>query len=48
LLHVQYINPGNVLLASKGKIDESLFEDGLHPNTAGYEKLGGQLASYLK
>lgn len=47
LLHVQYINPGNVLLSSKGKIDESLFEDGLHPNAAGYKKLGGQLANYL-
>lgn len=47
-IHVRYINPGNVLLSSKGKIDESLFEDGLHPNAAGYEKLGGQMANYLR
>ena len=48
LLHVRYINPGAVLLDNKGKIDESLFEDGLHPNASGYEKLGKQLATYLK
>ena len=48
LLHVRYINPGTVLLNNKGNIDESLFEDGLHPNAAGYEKLGDRLANYLK
>ena len=48
LLHVPYINPGTVLLNNKGKIDESLFEDGLHPNTVGYEKLGAQLAISLR
>ena len=47
-VHVQYINPGAVLFNKKGNIDESLFEDGLHPNAAGYEKLGARLASYLK
>jgi len=47
LLHVQYINPGTVLLNSKGRIDESLFEDGLHPNAAGYEKLGAELVKHL-
>lgn len=47
-VHVQYINPGTVLFNKKGNIDESLFEDGLHPNAAGYEKLGVRLASYLK
>ena len=45
LLHVQYINPGTAFLNSKGYIDESLFEDGLHPNAAGYEKLGAELAN---
>jgi lysophospholipase L1-like esterase len=29
-------DPGQVFLR-KGKIDESLFLDGLHPNEAGYE-----------
>jgi len=48
LLHVQYINPGTVLLNNKGKIDESLFEDGLHPNAFGYEKLGAQLTISLR
>lgn len=48
LLHIKYINPGTVLLNKTGNIDESLFEDGLHPNAAGYEKLGGQLVRYLK
>ncbi|WP_276501701.1 SGNH/GDSL hydrolase family protein [Terrimonas pollutisoli] len=48
LLHIKYINPGTVLLNKTGNINESLFEDGLHPNAAGYEKLGAQLASYLK
>lgn len=48
LLKVKYINPGTQLLDSKGKIDESLFEDGLHPNSAGYEKLGAQLSVHLK
>ena len=46
-LHVQFINPGTVFLNSKGNIDESLFEDGLHPNAAGYEKLGVQLVNPL-
>jgi lysophospholipase L1-like esterase len=48
LLHIQYINPGTVLLNNKQKIVESLFEDGLHPNEAGYEKLADQLAKYLR
>ena len=34
---VQYINPGLKFLGKKGKIDESLFEDGLHPNAVGYQ-----------
>ncbi|PSL46322.1 GDSL-like lipase/acylhydrolase family protein [Chitinophaga niastensis] len=42
-LKLQYINPGKVLLKKDGKIDESLFSDGLHPVAAGYEKLGQQL-----
>ena len=34
--NTEYRNPGKVLLGKDGKIDESLFTDGLHPNTAGY------------
>ena len=45
---LRYINPGKLLLAKNGKIDESLFGDGLHPNAAGYRKIAPELASYLK
>ena len=48
LLNIKYINPGTLLLNKTGNIDESLFEDGLHPNAAGYEKLGARLAKYLR
>ena len=48
LLRIKYINPGTVLLNKTGNIDESLFDDGLHPNAVGYEKLGVRLAGYLK
>ncbi len=37
---IKYADAGKVLLKPSGKIDESLFSDGLHPNAAGYEKLG--------
>ena len=47
-LKVQYVNAGTVLLNSQQKIDESLFEDGLHPNEIGYEKLGLAIKPYLK
>jgi lysophospholipase L1-like esterase len=33
---VRYEDPGKALLQKDGKIDESLFTDGLHPNEAGY------------
>jgi lysophospholipase L1-like esterase len=48
LLHIKYINPGTLLLNKTGNIDESLFEDGLHPNAAGYEKLGVKLSKHLR
>ena len=47
-LKLVYINPGKVLLSSYGKIDESLFSDGLHPNAKGYDKLAPVVAGYLK
>jgi lysophospholipase L1-like esterase len=47
-MKLTYINPGPVLLEKEGKIDESLFGDGLHPNAVGYRKLALALAPYLK
>ena len=35
----EYADPGEKLLLENGKIDESLFTDGLHPNNAGYERI---------
>ena len=34
-----FINPGVKLLGKDGKIDESLFTDGLHPNEQGYARI---------
>ncbi|WP_236652731.1 SGNH/GDSL hydrolase family protein [Chitinophaga vietnamensis] len=45
---IRYINPGTVFLGKNGKIDETLFSDGLHPVAAGYEKLGKELQAALK
>jgi len=45
---VVYLNPGRMLLSADGKIDESLFGDGLHPNAAGYRRLAPEIASRLK
>lgn len=47
-LKAQYVNPGIVLLNSQKKIDESLFEDGLHPNETGYKRLALAIKPYLK
>jgi len=47
-LKVPYVNPGTVLLNKQRSIDESLFEDGLHPNAAGYRKLAKAMLPYLK
>ncbi|MES1215851.1 MAG: SGNH/GDSL hydrolase family protein [Bacteroidota bacterium] len=46
-LKIVYINPGKVLLNASGKIEESLFSDGLHPNAKGYDKLAPVIAGYL-
>ena len=43
----RYVNPGMVLLGKDGKIDESAFSDGLHPNEKGYKRLGEVLNSEL-
>lgn len=39
-----YIDAGTQLLLPSGKIDESLFFDGLHPNEKGYQKIAPFLA----
>jgi len=45
---VTYIDPGKKLLTPEGKIDESLFGDGLHPNASGYRRLAAELTPFLK
>lgn len=35
----EYLDVGNRLLLSNGKIDETLFSDGLHPNEEGYARI---------
>jgi lysophospholipase L1-like esterase len=47
-LNVTFADPGTVFLKEDGKIDESFFTDGLHPNAEGYQKLVGKLAPFLK
>lgn len=42
-MQVSYADPGRRLLGKNGKIDESLFRDGLHP-VAGYEKIVADFA----
>jgi lysophospholipase L1-like esterase len=46
--NVGYIDPGKVFLQKDGKIDESFFSDGLHPNAKGYTLLGAQIKPYVK
>jgi lysophospholipase L1-like esterase len=46
-LNVSYSDPGRVFLDSEGRIDESLFTDGLHPNAEGYRKLASTLQPHL-
>jgi len=47
-MEIQYSYLGNVFLKKDGKIDESLFSDGLHPNKAGYLKMREVLLPLLK
>lgn len=47
-LDLNYLDIGTKLLGADGKIDESYFSDGLHPNEKGYRILGPQLREYLK
>ena len=36
---IVFTDAGESLLNAQGKIDESLFRDGLHPNEKGYERI---------
>ncbi|MDH5604270.1 MAG: GDSL-type esterase/lipase family protein, partial [Cyclobacteriaceae bacterium] len=45
--YVQFVNPGPVLLGKDGRIDESNFSDGLHPNEKGYKLLGKAIGVLL-
>jgi lysophospholipase L1-like esterase len=44
---ITYADAGYLLLKKDNKIDETLFSDGLHPNAAGYEKLGAFIDQQL-
>jgi lysophospholipase L1-like esterase len=46
--NVRYMNPGKVFLMDDGKINESLFSDGLHPNDKGYQLLGAAIKPFVK
>ncbi|MEQ6118994.1 SGNH/GDSL hydrolase family protein [Reichenbachiella sp. MALMAid0571] len=48
LNNVDYTDPGKSLLKDDGKIDESLFTDGLHPNEKGYDLLAPLIAGQLR
>ncbi|GAB3960835.1 SGNH/GDSL hydrolase family protein [Spirosoma harenae] len=47
-LNATFIQPGTVFLKPEGKIDESFFSDGLHPNADGYRRFVAKLQPYLK
>ncbi|MEC5143903.1 SGNH/GDSL hydrolase family protein [Chitinophaga sp. 212800010-3] len=45
--NIRFLDAGKQFLKADGKIDESLFSDGLHPNEAGYEKIAKLIAASL-
>ena len=45
---INYMDVGFLLLDKNGKIDESLFSDGLHPNNKGYNKIAPKIKNYLQ
>lgn len=47
-LKVTFADAGPLFLQKDKKIDASLFSDGLHPNNAGYDKLGNFIKARLK
>ncbi|MEP6951820.1 MAG: SGNH/GDSL hydrolase family protein [Ginsengibacter sp.] len=44
---ITYADAGSLFVKKDGKIDESLFSDGLHPDVAGYDKLGAFITARL-
>jgi lysophospholipase L1-like esterase len=46
-IKLPFADAGPLFLHKDSKIDESLFSDGLHPNEAGYDKLGGFILQQL-
>ena len=47
-MHAKFIDPGKVLLNKKNEIDESLFNDGLHPGAEGYRRLATELKKVVR
>jgi len=47
-MHARFIDPGKGLLNKKSEIDESLFNDGLHPSAEGYRRLATELKKVVK
>ncbi len=47
-LDITFVQPVAVFVKPDGKVDESLFTDGLHPNAEGYRRLVATLQPYLK
>ncbi|SEI80209.1 Lysophospholipase L1 [Dyadobacter koreensis] len=47
-MNVNFVDPGLSLANKDGKIDETLFSDGLHPNAKGYTILGKAYEPFVK
>ena len=45
---VQYVDFGGLYLTDEGKVDESLFTDGLHPNAKGYRRLAKEINQLMQ
>jgi lysophospholipase L1-like esterase len=45
---VQFVDFSDLYLTSKGKVDESLFTDGLHPNAKGYRLLAKEIDQLMQ
>ncbi len=47
-LNIRYRDIGRTFLNDQGKLEESLFSDGLHPNEKGYKKLAEELLPLMR
>lgn len=45
--NIHFADAGPLFIKADHKIDEALFTDGLHPNEAGYDRLGGFITRWL-